>query len=219
MVALQVIGAGFGRTGTMSLKLALERLLGGKCYHMYEVMENLESDVPVWLAASKGEDVDWDTLFENYVAAVDVPASSFWPELAERYPNALIILSIREPEQWWNSASATIFEAISSETPPQLMQWQEMIENIMRQRFTLEVHDREAAIAAYNRHNDKVKAEAPADRLLVWDPSEGWAPICNALGLPIPDEPFPRANTKDDFLKMREERKAQRAAEAAGAQA
>src|SRR5689334_8523874 len=106
---LRVIGAGLGRTGTMSLKAALEKLLGGKCYHMYEVFEHLETDVPMWHAAALGKPVDWDKMFDGYVAAVDWPAGAYWKEISAKYPDALILLSTRDSEKWWDSANSTIF--------------------------------------------------------------------------------------------------------------
>src|SRR5579884_4290855 len=111
MPELRVIGAGIGRTGTHSLKLALERLLGGRCYHMVEVFQRPEH-IPVWAAAAKGEPVDYRRLLDGYVAAVDWPSAAFWPELAAAFPDAVIVLSSRDADGWWRSASRTIFEAM-----------------------------------------------------------------------------------------------------------
>ena len=203
-MTLRVVGAGVGRTGTTSLKAALEQLLGGRCYHMFEVMDH-PGHVSVWSAAAAGEPVDWDALYEGFTAAVDWPAASFWPELSTAYPDALVLLSTRaSAEAWWKSADATIFQVMERPTPPGMEEWRAMVDRVIGGRFTPDVHDREAAIAAYERHNARVRAEVPAERLLEWQPGDGWDPICARLGLPVPDAPFPHANTTDDFQAMLE---------------
>ena len=192
---LRVVGAGVGRTGTLSLKLALERLLGGPCYHMAEVFGHPEH-VAVWHAAARGEKVDWNALMSGYVAAVDWPAGAFWPELSEAYPDALILHSTRDAEGWWKSASNTIFPTMETMRGTD---WFAMIEALMTERFVFDITNREACIAAFERHNADVQARAPKDRLLEWHPGDGWKPICDALGLPIPDEPFPHVNSSEEF--------------------
>ncbi len=197
-MTLRVVGAGLGRTGTMSLKLALERLLGAPCYHMAEVFQHPEH-VAVWHAAARGEPVDWHGLFEGYAAAVDWPVGSFWPEVAAAFPDARILLSTRSAESWWASASQTIFPASTGpevrETP-----WGQMWQQLCRARFTTELGDRAACIAAFERHNAETRARAPKLRLLEWSAADGWAPLCRALAVAVPDEPFPHANSKEEFL-------------------
>lgn len=195
-MTLRVVGAGLGRTGTMSLKLALERLLGAPCYHMAEVFAHPEH-VPLWHAAARGEPVDWPALFAGYAAAVDWPVGSFWPEVSAAFPDAIILLSTRSAESWWKSASQTIFpiSAKAVGTP-----WHAMWLDLARNRFTPRLDDREAAIAAYERHNADVRARAPKQRLLEWTASDGWDPLCRALDVPAPAEPFPHANSTEDFL-------------------
>lgn len=195
-MTLRVVGAGLGRTGTLSLKLALERLLGAPCYHMAEVFAHPEH-VAVWHAAARGEPVDWHALFRGYAAAVDWPVGSFWPEVSAAFPEALILLSTRSAESWWKSASQTIFPASAKAagTP-----WHAMWQELARSRFTPELADRAAAIAAYERHNADVRARAPRQRLLEWRAQEGWGPLCRALGVPVPDAPFPHANSTEAFL-------------------
>ncbi|HLY05532.1 MAG TPA: sulfotransferase [Rhizomicrobium sp.] len=196
-MSLRVVGAGVGRTGTMSLKLALERLLGSPCYHMLEVFQH-PGHADVWRHAARGENVDWDALFEGFVAAVDWPAGSFWPELSRQYPDALVLLSLRDPEEWWESASHTIFPSMrkSPNLPPD---WKAMIEALFTKRWGADPNDREASIRRFNEHNARVIAEVPRERLLIWRAGDGWGPIARALELPVPDEPFPRANTREDF--------------------
>jgi hypothetical protein len=195
-MTLRVVGAGLGRTGTLSLKLALERLLGAPCYHMTEVFAHPEH-VSLWHAAARGEPVDWYALFAGYAAAVDWPVGSFWPEVSEAFPEARIVLSTRSAESWWQSASQTIFpvSARAAGTP-----WHAMWTELARNRFTTRLDDRAAAIAAYERHNADVRARASKARLLEWTAKDGWEPLCRALGVPVPDEPFPHANSTEEFL-------------------
>ncbi len=196
-MTLQVIGAGVGRTGTHSLKLALEQLTGGRCHHMLEVMQHPE-EIPSWIDAIDGKPVDWAALMSPYTCQVDWPGASFWPELLEANPDALVLLSTRDPEEWYRSASNTIFVTIgggAGERGP----WMDSLLRLMRDRFSDKIDDPEAMIAAYIRHNDQVRSAVPADQLLEWTATQGWQPICERLGLPVPDAPFPLTNTTDEF--------------------
>jgi hypothetical protein len=201
-VTLRVVGAALPRTGTLSLKRALERLLGGSCYHMHEVFEHLDH-VPVWREALKGHLPDWHVFLAGYVATVDWPAAAFWRELSEANPEALVLLSVRDPETWWESADQTILTAARHEQPPDLQEWQELFHDLLRYRFdqTDPWTDREAALAAYRGHDAEVRSTVQPDRLVEWRTGEGWGPICRALRLPIPDEPFPHANTRAEWTK------------------
>lgn len=205
-MSLKVIGAGLGRTGTMSLKLALEKLLGAPCYHMTELFEHLEEHTPLWHAAAKGEKVKWDQVFDGYVAAVDEPVSTQWESVAQYYPDALVILSTRDPDSWWKSAIATILQIKIN--PPKDMSparkaWLNMILELYKSVYPEGFVEEDKAKAAYISHVEKVKASVPAERLLIWNVSEGWGPLCNALDLSIPDEPFPRSNSTEEFLARR----------------
>lgn len=193
---MKVIGSGLGRTGTHSLKLALEKLLGAPCYHMLEVFPR-PAHFGLWTKAAKGERVDWHALFDGFAAAVDWPAAAFWEEISAAFPDAIILHSERSsPEAWWQSAIETIFKERELPVPPQM---KEMTGALFANRFTPNIRDKDAAIAAYNRHNAHVRATAPASRLVLWKPGDGWAPICAALKLPVPSEPFPHVNTTDEF--------------------
>jgi hypothetical protein len=203
-VGLQVVGAGLGRTGTHSLKLALEQLLSGPCYHMIEVFEHPEH-VPLWHAAVRGERFDWDGIFDGYVAAVDWPAAAFWREIAATNPDAPVLLSVRDDaEAWWRSAHATIFEAMDRPPPPEagMDEWYAMVIDLLDRRFTPRWQEQGPATTAYDAHSATVRAEVPADRLVEWRPSDGWAPLCAALDLPMPDSPFPHVNTTAEFRQM-----------------
>jgi sulfotransferase family protein len=202
-VSLRVVGAGLGRTGTHSLQLALQQLLGGRCYHMMEVFGRPE-DIPIWHAAAEGTMPDWDALFADYVTGVDWPVAAFWREISAWSPDALVLLSVRDDsDAWWKSASATIFEVGTRGTDDPLFASQlRMVKAVFERTFTPDWQDEAAAKAAYERHNDTVRAEVPAERLLEWRPGDGWEPICTALDVPVPDEPFPHVNTTADFRTM-----------------
>jgi hypothetical protein len=197
-MALRAVGAGVGRTGTTSLKAALEQLLDAPCYHMFEVMEHPEH-LPHWQQAVDTGDAAWDEVFDGYGAAVDWPVASFYRELMNRYPDAVVILSTRDADGWWKSASSTIFSPevlMSDRVSPE---WRDMVIGMMSTRFSPALDDPEAMKAAYAAHNAAVRASVPTDRLLEWQPGDGWEPICAALELPVPVAPFPHLNTGDEF--------------------
>ena len=202
---LRVVGAGLPRTATRSLKDALERLLGGRCYHMAEVFQHLE-DVPTWHAAAHGEEVDWSTFPPDCVAAVDWPASVFWRELAEANPDAVILLSTRDSAtKWWESADETILPVLRNPVEPENEEWQQMVRALFAREIGPDWDDADGAQAFYERHNEQVRREAPADRLLDWQARDGWEPLCDALGVPVPDEPFPRVNTREEWRARAEQ--------------
>ncbi|MFN3232051.1 MAG: sulfotransferase family protein [Alphaproteobacteria bacterium] len=200
-MALEVIGAGFGRTGTLSMKLALEKLGFGPCYHMMEVFQNEGFDVH-WKNAAYGEAMDWDEVFKGYKATVDWPGCSYWKELAEFYPDAKVVLSVRDPVKWHQSTQNTIFsEAMmkrAAEGPPNENRIG-MMKKILGDTFGGRVADRDHAVAVFNAHIEQVKRTIPADRLYVYDVGEGWDGLCDFLGVPVPDEPYPRTNSTDEF--------------------
>jgi Sulfotransferase domain len=206
---MQVIGAGFGRTGTASLKAALEELGFGPCYHMIEVFEHPEH-ADVWVAAWRGELVDWDGFLADYEAAVDWPACTFYEELLERHPDAKVILTVRDPERWYESVRNTIYE-ISKITAgsrlsraifgfvglfvPGVFEIGRMGNEIIWQgTFDGRFEDRRHAIEVFNRHNEEVRRRVLQDRLLVYEVKEGWGPLCEFLGVEEPDSSFPRLN-------------------------
>lgn len=196
---MRVVGAGLPRTGTRSLKAALETLLGGRCYHMSEVFEHL-GDVDVWRAAARGNEPDWRTFPGDCVAAVDWPASIFWRELSSAHPDAVIVLSTRrDATQWWESCDATILPFARGDRAMESEEWLAMFDEQLEREIGENWDDPAVAEAFYERHNAAVRAEAPADRLLEWRATDGWEPLCEALGLPVPDEPFPHTNTRAEW--------------------
>ncbi len=199
-MAIEMVGAGLGRTGTHSLKVALEQVLGGPCYHMTEVFGR-PADLDVWAAAYRGSPPDWSDLFADYRAVVDWPAAGCWRQIADAYPDAPVLLSERDADGWWTSASATIFAAMDAPMGPDPDRFTRMTD-AMLDSFTHDWRDEASAKAAYLAHNQEVRATVSADRLIVWHPGDGWGPICAGLGVAEPDVPFPHVNTTAEFRAM-----------------
>ena len=201
---LKVIGAGQGRTGTHSLKLALEQLGLGPCHHMAEVIEHPEQ-YAYWQRVFDDQPVDWEEVYRGYNSAVDAPTCFVYRELAERYPDAKVILTLRDPESWYKSVSATIMSPdiwdAQRKTDHPMTKLGPHLAGFRRRRgyqpFRPDDHD--AAIQDFHRHNAEVRNVIPAERLLVYEISEGWAPLRNFLGVDVPDQPFPHSNTSEQF--------------------
>ncbi|MFL6160769.1 MAG: sulfotransferase family protein [Jatrophihabitantaceae bacterium] len=200
---LQVIGAGFGRTGTMSLKVALETLGFGPCYHMTE-MANDPSHFRLWAAARDGEQVDWSSLYARYRATVDWPGCLYYRELMAAFPQAKVILTVRDPERWYASVRDTLYSlktatdeylAAAGPARPPLQYENRIWTDTFAGRFT----DQEFAIGVFEQHNQQVRDTVPAERLLVYQVCDGWQPLCEFLQAPAPDEPFPRVNDTQAF--------------------
>jgi hypothetical protein len=200
----------------MSLKAALEELGFGPCYHMIELLSHPEQ-VHFWEAASRGEPVDWDSLFEGYQATVDYPGCRYYRQLMEHYPDARVILTVRDPDNWYESTRETIYQVMrrtfgedgQSLNPPNfpgdpqlLLRAMEMVRRDMWQGdFGGRFEDREYMIEYFNRYVAQVQEQVPADRLLVFEVKEGWEPLCQFLGVPVPEgKPFPRLNDRQTFM-------------------
>jgi len=196
-MSLKVVGAGVGRTGTNSLKLALEELLGQPCHHMFEIFTD-PAQIPLWTDAIEGKAVDWSTMPGDFGAVVDWPAASFWPELSEANPDALVLLSVRDPESWYRSASNTIFQTFDH-APPEMRQWLDSVRYLLRKRFSDQFDDPTVMMDAFERHNDAVRDAFTPERLLEWTPTDGWEPICERLDLDVPDHPFPKTNDTNQW--------------------
>lgn len=207
---MKVIGAGFGRTGTASLKVALADLGLGPCYHMKEVIAN-PRHARFWLAALNGEAVNWKEFFASYQSTVDWPACHFYRQLMAEYPDAKVLLSVRDPESWYKSCRNTIFK-ISHSVPVsiirKLLPWMPFaapgkVANrmIWEQTFANRFTDKTFALEVFNRHIEEVKQYVKPERLLVYDVKQGWEPLCSFLGVPVPDKPFPRLNDTQEFQR------------------
>ena len=216
-MALKVIGAGFGRTGTLSLKSALEKIGFGPCYHMIEVFPRPDH-VAMWHRLAFENQIDWDALFEGFQATVDWPSARWWREIAAHYPDAKVLLSVRDPEAWYKSMIETIYQPMKWPVPddaPDLVRLQNgMVRKaILGETFDNRFEDKAHALEVFERHTQEVRdAIAPA-RLLVFDVREGWAPLCRFLDVQIPNEPFPRLNdtaTTQAMIRMMRESNAKR---------
>lgn len=200
-MALKIIGSGFGRTGTMSTKMALESLGFGPCHHIVEVMRN-PAQPPHWDALAAGREVDWDEVFTGYNSQVDFPGSAYWHELSIAFPQARVIHTERPEDDWWKSYSKTIGKffahAPTMPLPPHIAAVFKTMDKLLVQNVFGGL-DRGTSIAAYRRNNAKVRATIPSGRLLVFTPADGWAPLCKFLGVAVPDTPFPKSNARDEF--------------------
>ncbi len=200
---MKLIGAGFPRTGTMSTKLALEQLGLGPCYHFVTQFERPQ-DVDVWQAAAEGRPVDWKALFADFQTAVDWPQSVFYKQLMEVFPDAKVLLNVRDPEKWYESITNTVYPAsrggLSAPAGSVINRAAHVIDAIGWQGiFHGRFEEKQDAISTFERWNQEVKEYVPADRLLVWDVKEGWEPLCRHLGVAVPDAPFPRVNDTESF--------------------
>lgn len=205
-MTLKIIGAGFGRTGTKSMKFALEELGFGPCYHMHEVFQKPEG-IPLWHKVAFGHDIEWDDLFGGYQSGVDWPLSYFWQPLSERYPDAKVLLTVRPADQWYTSMTNTIFSHLAGNEPKDDVgvQFKEMIDKlVLEDTFDNRSDDRAHCEAVFDRHTALVKETIPADRLIVYEVGSGWEPLCEGLGVPVPDGPFPKTNTTAEFRGDRE---------------
>jgi len=213
---IKIIGAGFGRTGTLSLKVALETLGYSKCYHMQDIPANPEH-ISYWKTAARGEPVDWPSLFTGYQAILDFPGCCFYRQLLDQYPQGKVILTTRDPEKWYASALKTIYKptpslalilTIVSKIPfsrrvrrlPRVMLAMDRI--VFKGFFDGRFADKQHALEVYKRHYDEVIKAVPPSQLLVYSVEEGWGPLCSFLEVPVPEKPFPHANTGGDFRKM-----------------
>ncbi|MBT8220348.1 MAG: sulfotransferase family protein [Bacteroidia bacterium] len=210
---MKVIGAGYGRTGTKSLQLALQQLGFGKCYHMEELFRN-PNGVKHWINAYRGDKVDWDALFPGYQAIVDFPGSMYYKQLADHYPDSKIILTVRDPEKWYDSVRRTIylfdpgpaikirllFKMIYSTTARNLFKAIQLNDkSIWNKYFEGKFEDRAYAIQKFTNHIEEVKKSIPAERLLIFESKDGWEPLCKFLGVDAPKEPYPRTNLRANF--------------------
>jgi hypothetical protein len=191
---LKVVGTGFGRTGTDSMREALNVLGFGPCHHMGEV-NGSDEQKRLWRALARGENAGWETLFAGYQSCVDWPSAHYWPNLVQAYPDAKVILTYRSPESWWESFEKTLVQGIAQSTDMASLG----IALVRDQVFGGRPGDRAHAIAKYEANVAAVKATIPPSRLLVHNLGDGWEPLCEHLGVPVPATPYPSRNSTADF--------------------
>ncbi|HUR77943.1 MAG TPA: sulfotransferase [Acidimicrobiales bacterium] len=201
-MTLRIVGAGLGRTGTSSLRVALEQLLDGRCYHM-SVVAGRAKDVQVWRRrVERGKAPKWRKFFDPFVASLDWPAAGYWSEIAAAHPDAFVLLSTRATaQQWYASFEKTILPLyLDADRYPQPAI--RLGCDVTLATLTPRLEDADAAIAAYERHNAQVRATVAPERLIEWQPGDGWSPLCAALRIGEPDEPFPHVNSGDEFRDL-----------------
>jgi hypothetical protein len=210
-MTLKVIGAGFGRTGTLSLKTALEKLGFGKCYHMVEILKKFR-DMKHWAEIMQGGKAEWESLFKDYQAALDWPVAAYYKDLMTIYPQAKVILTVRDPNSWHRSIMTTLYQAQRKSVVrfarilPPLHRFLSAMENkIWQDVFQNKLEDKDHAINVFNSHIEEVKRVVPAERLLIFEARQGWEPLCSFLNVPLPvDQPYPhrhKGNLVRQFLK------------------
>lgn len=197
---MKVVGTGLPRTGTNSLKVALERLLGEPCYHMYECIPRMDEHGPIWTGLARGDRPDWSFL-DDFGAIVDWPGSAMWELLVEAFPDAVVVHSVRDDaDQWWRSVDATVGQAMRGHLhtgDPGV--GPTFIRAMVERAGWGTVDDAELMRALYEEHDRRVREIVDTDRLVVINPSDGWEPLCAGLGIAVPDEPYPSTNSTADF--------------------
>ncbi len=201
-MSLQIIGPGFGRTGTRSLKAALEVLGFGPCHHMQTLFAD-PAQLAFWKTLAAGGTVDWREVFAGFRSQMDWPGAFVWRELVEAFPQARVVFSTRPAEAWWTSYSRTVgtLRRLYPTLPVQagVAETLDAMKGVRIRQGIDQMDGRAAAIAAFHRQLAEVRAAVPAERLLVFAVGDGWTPLCAFLGVPVPDTPFPRLNDGGDF--------------------
>jgi hypothetical protein len=209
---MQVIGAGMPRTGTLTQKVALEMLGFAPCYHWVDVLADLKGQLPLWAGAMDGAPLP--AIVAGYESTADWPGGFFYRRLMDDFPDAKVLLSVRDPERWEPSFTDTIvalnygeslvrnMAAARAHVDPIFAQYLDFVHRMFwsDEGSFPNGHDRDALIAGFIAHNDVVRATVPAERLLVWEAADGWEPLCAFLGVPVPDAPFPHANDRETFV-------------------
>ncbi len=195
---LRVIGTGFGRTGTDSMREALEILGFGPCHHMRALIEDDPHNM-AWRGCIASEDMDWDQLLGGYQSCVDWPSAHYWPQLVEQFPEAKVLLTWRTPESWWASFEKTILPRLLEDTETEETAPGSQL--IALRVFGGKPLEKNHCISAYEANVAAVKAKIPADRLLIYKIGDGWDPLCDFLNVGVPDTPYPRSNNTAEFQK------------------
>ena len=202
-MAVKLIGLGVGRTGTYTLKLAINQLGLGPCHHMEEVLKNMEVQVSLWSEAVRGN-ADWSAIYDGYNSAVDWPTAGFYRELVEQYPSAKYILTERSPESWADSFGSTIYKLVGGrdKAPETMHDWLKMVNEVLAKTGFPGGLDRDGLINGFIAHNRAVREAVPEDQLLIFQVKDGWGPLCEFLNVPVPEESFPRTNNREEFWEL-----------------
>jgi hypothetical protein len=202
-MAINIIGVGVGRTGTYSLRLAINQLGKGPCHHMEEVLKNMDDQVSLWSDAVDGN-ANWDAIYEGFNSAVDWPTAGFYRELVKEYPTAKFILTERSPETWADSFGSTIYKLIEGrdKAPEKMHKWLNMVNKVLIKTGFPDGMDREGLINGFIAHGKAVRETIPAEQLLIFQVKDGWEPLCNFLDVPVPTEAFPRTNNREEFWEL-----------------
>jgi Sulfotransferase domain len=211
---MKVIGAGLPRTATTTQAIAFEKLGFGHCYHMRDLMMDFEAGLPLWEAAAQGRP-DWEAIFGDAQSSCDWPTARYYKEILEHYPGSKVVLSVREPEGWIRSMRDTVWSIYFGDSVMHHVceargvldpLWRRFMDLMIPMTWGADVlgpaestYDDQAFADSMRRWNERVKREVPADRLLVWEPRDGWEPLCDFLEVPVPAEPLPNANDAAAF--------------------
>ena len=201
-MALRVFGTGFGRTGTNSLKLALEQIGFGPCHHMFEIRDD-PAQLQYWQGAARGDLPDWDEAFDGYASSVDWPSVCFWREITTHYSDAKIVHSVRPEDAWLKSIHTTIYSVLRDRDTVEAGHRRDLVdmshELIWNKTFGGRLGEADHALSVYRAHDAEIRAAFDPDRMLVFDVSDGWEPLCDFLGVAVPDTPFPFVNSSREF--------------------
>ena len=216
-MSLKIIGAGLPRTGTTTLKRSLEILGYDKVYHMKVLLTNPDQ-YHLWDTLDKTNTTDWDTLYDGYQATVDFPCYPWYKEHMKRYPDAKVILTVRSFDGWYKSIYNTVWQAGPQTVPqklvmlfkllrsPRLRKVVKCIKLVKKKTYAQLLEgkflDKANTERLFNEYIESVKAHVPAEKLLVYDVRDGWEPLCEFLGKPVPAEELPHLNKKENFKTM-----------------
>lgn len=202
-MAVNIIGLGVGRTGTYTLKLAINQLGFGPCHHMEEVLKNMDVQVSLWAEALK-ENANWSAIYDGFNSAVDWPTAGFYRELISEYPTAKFILTERSPESWADSFGSTIYKLVEGrdKAPEKMHSWLNMVNEVLTKTGFPNGLDRDGLMNGFVAHNKAVRETIPAEQLLIFQVKDGWEPLCKFLEVPVPDQPFPRTNNREEFWEL-----------------
>jgi hypothetical protein len=202
-MAIKIIGAGVGRTGTYTLKLAINQLGFGPCHHMEAVLKSMDEQVPLWSVALKG-DANWSAIYDGFNSAVDWPTAAFYRDLIKAYPKAKFILTERSPETWADSFGSTIYKLVGGrdKAPEKMHNWLDMVNEVLTKTGFPEGLDREGLMKGFIAHNKAVREVIPEEQLLIFQVKDGWEPLCKFLDVPVPNEEFPRTNNREEFWEL-----------------